>query len=119
MISFSVASSLELHCLIIPQFIQSWEPVCWKVFTARNLKVLISVAVSPPPRPPAFVLSLTPDVTVLGRPQVVRMFSVTHYSSGSFTGQTGVSKAIRWERNGITLGSYGHMDSWGCQADCA
>ena len=45
MISFSVASSLELHCLIIPQFIQSWDPVCWKIFSARNLKVLISVAV--------------------------------------------------------------------------
>lgn len=51
--------------------------------------------------PAAFVLSLTPDVTILGRPQIVRMFSVTHYSSGSFTGQTEVSKAIRWERNGF------------------
>lgn len=101
MISFSVASSLELHCLIIPQFIQSWEPVCWKVFSARNLKVLISVAVFFFSPPAAFVLSLTPDVTILGRPQIVRMFSVTHYSSGSFTGQTEVSKAIRWERNGF------------------
>ena len=54
-----------------------------------------------PHAPAAFVLSLTPDVTILGRPQIVRMFSVTHYSSGSLTGQAGVSKAMRWERNGF------------------
>lgn len=50
--------------------------------------------------PAAFVLSLTPDVTDV-RPQIVRMFSVTHCSRGSSTGQTGVSKVIRWERKGF------------------